>query len=110
MNKKVEFTKEKICAYNKVSREYFESIAIEAGIDGDDFIKNLISLRLNGYILSNTADRRILTYYCPRSTFFDWLLRRKRVVKWELVVKDILLNPPKMPKGTIRLYVPSEVE
>lgn len=107
---KVEFNKDRINTFIKFTSEYFESVDLELGSCDNGFVANLITLKLNGYILSNQKQERVLTYYCPRPTFFDWLFRRQKKVKFELLVKDILLNPPKLKYGTTRLYIPKQIK
>lgn len=68
-----------------------------------DYIENLLTVRLSGFIYSNMIEERELTYYCDRPSFLDWLLRRCKKVKFNLKVKDLLLNPK--PENTERIYI-----
>lgn len=110
MVEKIKFDKEKISAISKVAKDYILDVNLTAGTVNDDFVLDQLTLQLDAWILSNAAEERILTYYCPRPTFFDWLFRRRREVKWELNVKDLLLNPPKLKKETSRIYIIREIE
>ena len=96
------FKKEKICIYGKVPRTVITDIEFKADQIGDDFTEDLLTCTMYGNIYSKMADERILYYYTPKPTFFDWLLGRRKVVEFKLRVKDILIGPPQ--KETIRIY------
>lgn len=103
--KKVEFTRERLSLIECVSKDYIQSLDFQIANSGDDFVNETFTMRLDAYFLTNTADERTLTYYCPRPTFFDWLFRRRKDIKWKLYVKDILINPPKLKDRTHRIYL-----
>ena len=109
-NKRIEFNKEKIAAYSKVCGKLLTNASLQSGLDGTDIVNDLFTIKLEGWILSNMAEKRTLIYYCDRPTFFDWLFRRIRTVKWKIEVKDLLLNPPELKDGTTRIYIPHQIE
>ena len=103
-NKEIIFEKEKMAAYMKISEQVFTDIKLQVGQEGMDYYQNLLTCELTGYIYSNLAEERELKYFAPRPTFLDWLLKRRKVVKFNLKVKDLLLNPPKL-ENTQRIYI-----
>ena len=110
MENGIEFNKERIATMQKISKELVSDPSFALGTENDDFIKDEMTLKLTGYIYSNMADVRTLTYYCDRPKFLDWLLRRSKRVQWELKVKDLLLNPPKLKDRTTRIYIADQIE
>jgi hypothetical protein len=102
---KIEFNLEKASSFLKVSNEFISELQIRQGKDMMDELYDTITVKLDAMFYSNLADERTLTYYCPRPRFFDWLFRREKKVEWELKVKDLLLNPPKIPDKTKRIYL-----
>lgn len=99
---KNEFKKERIAVYNKVPKTVISDIIFKTDDVGDDFIEDTLTYMMYGNIYSKMADERILYYYAPKPTFFDWLLGRRKMVEFKLRVKDILISPPQ--KETIRIY------
>jgi hypothetical protein len=89
---KTEFTREKISMYCKYSHEYIESMSV---IETEDIFVDMIIKRVDAFIATHMAETQILTYYCPRPTFFDWLFRREKKIEWSILIKDILKNPPR---------------
>jgi len=105
MIEQIEFKKERISSFCKVSKEFISELNISAGTDYEDMIYDTLTVKLDAFIYSALQEERVLTYYCPRPTFLDWLLRRKRKVEWTLKVKDLMLNPPKNKNSTMRIYL-----
>ncbi len=105
----IEFTREKISAHMKTAKHLFSDINVMAGSEGDDVIHDLWTTKIEGYVLSNMAEKRTLTYWCPKPTFKEWLFGRSKKVEFDLEVKDLLLNPPKL-KNTERIYIPTLIE
>ena len=103
------FDMEKARSYLKASKEIITDIQMNQNQTAEDHLYNLLTVSLEAHFFSHMAEERELTYYCPRPKFFDWLFRRERVVKFKLDVKDLLLNPPKYPVGTTRIYIPTEL-
>ncbi len=103
---KLVFDLDKASSYLKISNELISEFQISQSTVDMDLVYDQLTVKLDALFYSNLAEERILIYYCPRPTFFDWLFRRERKVEWELKVKDILLNPPKMPDKTKRIYLP----
>jgi hypothetical protein len=105
---RVEFTKERMSVFNKVSAEVISEIDLVVGRVDDDLIRDMFTMKMDAWFLANTADERTLTYYCDRPRFFDWLFRRNRTVEFKLEVKDLLLNPPRLSKTT-RTYIVTDL-
>jgi hypothetical protein len=101
MTGQMEFNKEKASSYLKVSKEFISDIEIS---QREDIVYGELMIKIDALFYAALADKKILSYLCKRPTFFDWLLRREREIKWEFKVKDVLLNPPKHPDKTVRLY------
>lgn len=97
------FTKERISNYMKVSKEFMSAVEIRIAEGGDDYITGQLTAMMDLYVNSILQDERILTYYCSRPTFFDWLFRREKQVQWKLITKDLLLNPPE--ENTKRVFI-----
>ncbi len=89
------FTKEQICSSMIVDMDYH--------IDKDSMLPRLRHT-LSGYILSQTVDKKEVTYTLPKPSFLDWLLGRKKSVVVTISAKDVLLNPPAIPEKTFRMY------
>lgn len=98
------FEKEKIAVMQKISTELFNDLELEVSKVSDDFVNETMTMKLTGFIYSNLADERNLDYYFDRPTFLDWILRRKRKATFNLKVKDLLLNAPKMD-NSMRIYI-----
>jgi len=107
---KVEFTLEEISKIEKISRSVVSGSYVQPGYESDDFMKNLVTFQIGVYFYTNMAETRNLTFYCPRPTFLDWLFRRTKRVIFKLEVKDLLLNPPKMPDRTKRIYIVKKID
>lgn len=101
--KEIEFKKETLRAYNKISLELLTDITLKIGTVDDDAAREIVTYMIETEIYSNLAEERELTYYFKRPKFFDWLFRRSKVATFELKVKDLLINPP--PENTERIYI-----
>ncbi|HUX56229.1 MAG TPA: hypothetical protein VMV77_04600 [Bacteroidales bacterium] len=104
--KEIKFNEEKASAYLKVSNEFISGIKIKIGEANEmDMIYEQLTITIDAIFYSALVEDKILTYYCPRPKFFDWLFRRCKKVEWNLKVKDVLLNPPKPITNTKRIYI-----
>jgi len=103
--KEITFDVEKLSSMSKVSKDMISEINISTGQASDDFFTDMLTVRMDAYILSNLSETRTLTHYTPRPKFLDWLLRRSKKLEWQLDVKDIMLNPPKLKDKTSRIYM-----
>ena len=101
---KVEFDVKKLSAKHKFSKLLLSHAQFLSGHDGDDFVTETLTAMLEGYILSHTADNRVLRFECKKPRFLDWLLGRREIATFKLEVNDLLLNPPKL-KNTKRVYM-----
>jgi len=98
------FRKEKAGAMTKISNQAISDLVLEKGQEGDDFLKELLTVQLSASIYTHLAEERELVYDFDRPTFTDWLLRRKRKAKFKLKVKDLLLILP-ISENSLRMYV-----
>ena len=105
---RTEFTLESMADSMKWSEEYLSDIKMKAGVESEDFMKQLLTVRIKAYFYSHESDEKEMIFYSKRPTFLDWLLRRKRRHVVNVKIKDILKNPPKGIK-TKRLYFFEEV-
>jgi len=103
--KEIAFDVEKISTMHKVTKELISEVDVSVGQASDDFFTDMLTVRMDAYILSNLSETRTLTHYTPRPKFLDWLLRRSKKLEWQLDVKDIMLNPPKLKDKTSRIYM-----
>lgn len=104
MENKVTFEKEKVSVISKISNILLKDIDLTLGLDQDDFMDDISTLRLDAWYLSNLSEVKKVKFKCDRPSFLDWLLRRQKTAEFTLVVKDILLNPPKLADNTVRFY------
>jgi hypothetical protein len=100
----VEFQREKIQAMKKISKSVFSDYILEYQ---EGFVEEMLTVKMAGFVYENMADERELVYCCPKPSFLDWLLRRKRKVVFNLKTKDLLIDPPKL-ENTARIYVVQE--
>ncbi len=91
----MEYTKEKLSFYRKVSNECLGEMAFRAAMTEDDFATNLTTVLVEAFIYADQIQEKIIPYYFPKPSFLDWLLRRQKKVEIVFQAKDILLSPPK---------------
>ena len=84
-----EFKKQSFVSFDKFTEEYISDIQIQYGKDSDDFIKNLVTVRLKTDLYSKFVEERTLTKEFKRPTFFDWLLRRKQKYTFNVKVSEV---------------------
>ena len=70
----------------------------------DNIMEVTLEHNLAAYIYKHTVKKYNKTIYIDRPTFLEWLLRKQRSIVVNVDVSDILLDPPKLPDKTIRLY------
>lgn len=92
---------EKVAATMKVSLPLIKELKITGGLSEDDFVMNKLTLKIEAIIESRLIDERTLLYACPPPSFFDWLFRRTKIVKWNLSVKEYL----KQDKNSNRVVI-----
>ncbi len=89
---KKEFNKEKIVAYEKYTSHALEELKV--GYEGNDIILDLLTVQLSNFIFTRMIGEETITKTFARSTFFEWLFRKKRTVLIDVVAKEILKNTP----------------
>lgn len=100
MKKQIKFTREYNSVFCKVSR-----LELSQGLESNDFSDGLMTLMLKQIFYSTLSDTKDLEYTFNRPTFLEWILRKKKIVNVKCEVKDVLINPPKMRKETVRTYI-----
>lgn len=100
----IPFDRVEISEAYKYSSRFIAESKVEAAQENDDFLKEMITIKVSSYIYENKAEERELVYYCDRPKFFDWLFRRRKKATFNLKVKDILIDPPKTDRSD-RIYV-----
>lgn len=63
----------RIAQYIKLSKDSFR-----LGLESDDYIKELITAQIHGYVAEMAKEEGEITVYIERPSFFDWLLRRTK--------------------------------
>lgn len=101
--KTITFSREKISTHCKVSRDIITEASIRIGNEGIDFIEETLTAQLEAFVWSRLSEKRTITNVFKRPSFLEWLFRKKREVKIEIDVKDLLLNPPVI-ESTKRIY------
>lgn len=94
--KEAEFKKEKLAQLMKISK-------LQIAQEGDDCVRDILTAKMEGYILSHLTETRTLSYYTPKPKFLDWLLGRTKRVEIEVNAKDCLKNPPTLEHHTYRM-------
>lgn len=102
--RKIAFDKSKITAYCKVSSEIISDAELRIGLNEMDYLNEELTVQLVAFIHECMSERKTLYIERPRPKFLDWFLRRKYRFEYILEVKDIMLNPPVLPKETVRFY------
>ncbi len=110
MKKKTEFNKQRVASTCKISNEVLRDEKLRSGTDGDDFIQDQLTFKLEAQFLSHMAERRVIMFACDKPKFLDWLLGRHQIAKFEFKICDVLINPPKLKKGTHRIVIITEEE
>lgn len=105
---KVAFDKVKMSYSRKISRQMITNSKITEGYSNDDFMRDMLSRRIESYFYANSQIKRELKYYTEKPTFLDWLFGKRKTVYFELDIQDILLSPPEIKEGACRIYVIKE--
>lgn len=102
------FKKERIVNDVKVSNLILSELDLSISQAGDDFVRQLFTMRLEAFILSRLNEEKTITVYKERPSFLDWLLRRRRAFTFEFSCKEVLINPPALPKGKSAMMYTAE--
>lgn len=89
-----EFKKQSFVSFDKFTEEYISDVKIQYGKDSDDFIKNLITVRLKTDLYSKFVENRTITKEFKRPTFLDWLFRRKLKYTFNVKVSEVTKYVP----------------
>jgi len=103
-HKELEFIRKRVATFLKVDKDVqkFEH-------DGDNFIKNKMTLRLEGYVYEMTIAEKEITYHFDKPSFLDWLLGRRKSKTIKISIADALNNPPET-NNTSRLYYLEQID
>lgn len=89
-----EFKKLSFVSFDKFTEEYISDVKIQYGKDSDDFIKNLVTVRLKTDLYSKFVENRTITKEFERPTFFDWLFRRNKKYTFNVKVSEVTKYVP----------------
>ena len=87
----------------KVSNLIFQE-KIETGLNGDDFIKDTLTSRLNLYFYSRVEEEKEITIRTPRPKFLDWFLRRDKRHFFTVKATEILQSPKSTDHRIITVF------
>ena len=95
----IKFTKDKLAMNATVSELMMNDLKLITGKNGDDFMRDTFTMQLQGFIMTNLNERKTITVYRERPTFWEWLTRKPRSFTFEFDAKEVLKNPPQLPPG-----------
>lgn len=98
-NSEIQLEKIKLAFLQKVSRELLDA-SVETGFSGDDFVKNLTTIKIQGYLWGESGIPRLIEYPLTwwdafKDRWFpDWLLCKypARFQQHEISMKTIYPN------------------
>lgn len=93
----------KIADYIKVSKPMIDTV-------NDDFIRDLLTVKLEGFIYAHTQGTQTITVLSEKPTFLDWLLRRKRSFTLKVDCLEVFKNPQAVREGNIIMFKLDESE
>lgn len=68
-------------------------------------ISNTFKMAMEAYFYDKIKGEKILIFYPPRQSFWDYILRRKpKPYKVKVIAKDVLKNPPVFGHDVIQMY------
>jgi hypothetical protein len=91
--KQLIFNKRRLKSSMLVDKKFWES---DPG--NEEYCQDQIQFNLEAYVLEHCWQKKQVDFTFERPSFLDWLFRRKRKVRIDLDIKDILIDPPKLPK------------
>lgn len=101
----IKLHKEKIVTNTTVTELFLNELLINLGQTNNDFIKDTLTIQLNAFVMAQLNERKIITVYRERPTFWEWLTRKPRSFTFVFSAKEVLKNPPKLPPGkSVMMY------
>jgi len=88
------YTKQKISAYMKATPEMMTERNLRIGMDGEDFINDLLTCQLEAFIYKSAQPTQTTYHYVPRPTFLDWMLKRRKVINITVECDKVLKVAP----------------
>jgi hypothetical protein len=85
----IAYQRRKIALCEKLSVEEWRVFFAQCG---DDYINDLKTMVVVGYINERVKAKRTVTYTFNRPKFTEWLFRKKRTFNVDIVIKEVLLN------------------
>lgn len=85
----IAYQRRKIALFEKLSVEDWK---VRFAQCGDDCIKDLMTMVVEGYINERVKSKRTVTHTFNRPKFIELLSRKKRTFKVDIVIKEVLLN------------------
>ena len=101
---KIKLYKQKLAIHAKVSSILLDELLLSIGQEEMDIVNDLLTAKLDGYILSTLEEEKEITRHTKPQGFWDWVLRRSQTHIFTISCKDALLNPPKPINGMARMY------
>lgn len=103
--KETKLYKEKISMNSMVSEVLLNEMDFSIGRTADDFIRQTFSMQLSAFVMAQLNERKTITVYRERPTFWEWLTRKPRSFTFEFNAKEVLKNPPTLPPGkSVMMY------
>lgn len=79
---------EKIASFIKVTNEMIK------GLDGDDFIKEMVTYGMYGQVLTASKEQGEISVYVPPPSFFDWLFKRSKTIRKGYEIRQLMKHHP----------------
>jgi hypothetical protein len=77
----------------------------ECVIDYNNPFVNDIIAAFRTHVATRVKGEKVLTFYPPRQSFWDYILRRKpKPYQVKVIAKDVLVNPPQVNHHVIQMY------
>lgn len=92
------FNKQKVATNVKVNEVFLNEVVLVVGQESDDFFKETFTVQLEAFLLDRLNERQEITVWRKPQKFWDWLLRRNQMFKFEFSSREVLKNPPSLPK------------
>lgn len=109
--KEIKFYKERIATNAMVSELFMNDIVLQTGKTADDFMKDTFTVQLNAFVMAQLNEKKTITVYRERPTFWEWLTRKPRSFTFEFNCKEVLKNPPALPPGqSVMMYAVNELK
>ena len=76
----IRFDREKLAAYCKVSNEFINETNIEAGSEGIDYALEMLTIKMESFIVSRLAEKQKVFVTAERPTFFRLVTEAQTII------------------------------